>query len=246
MDFTDPYAVHDAFSDFKPEVVVHGGATSKPDDCELDQWKAFLINVEGTLHVLANAEEQKSFFVFLSTDFILDGEVGMYREEEAASPINYYGKTKEQAEAAVMEYAFGWSIVRTVLVYGKPILSRSNILSIVRDKLEKGESYNVVDDQVRTPTYVGDLAEGILRVIQQKAAGIYHIAGKDIRTPYQMAIEAANFLGLDASLIRRVTADSFTQPAKRPLRTGFRIDKARKELGYEPITFEEGLRRTFS
>ena len=61
-----------------------------------------------------------------------------------------------------------------------------------------------------------------------------------------MAIKTAEYLKLDSSLIKKVTAANFSQPAKRPLKTGFIIDKARNELGYEPISFEEGLKKTFS
>lgn len=245
MDFEDPYAVHDVFEKYHPEIVVHAGAMGKPDECETNQWQAFLVNVEGTITLLSNAEEYKSFFVFISTDFVFDGEKGMYTEEDELRPVNYYGITKVEAEEAVNEYEHGWSIVRTVLLYGKPATGRTNILTIVKEKLEKGEEYKVVDDQVRTPTYIGDLAAGIAAIIEKKANGVFHLSGKDVLTPYQMVIMAANYLGLNGSLIKRVTAADFTQPAKRPPKTGFVIDKARKELGYEPIAFEEGLKKTF-
>jgi len=246
MDFTDPFAVHDVFEKYRPEIVVHGGAISKPDECELNQWQAYLVNVEGTVTILLNAAEQKSYFIFVSTDFIFDGEKGMYKEIDTPNPINYYGKTKLEAEEAVKEYESDWAIVRTVLVYGKPVLSRSNILSIVKEKLEKGEVYNVLDDQVRTQTYVEDLSAAIVQLIERKAMGVYHISGKDVMTPYQMACKAADYLGLDKNLINRVTAADFSQPAKRPFLTGFDISKARSELGFEPISFDEGLRKMFS
>jgi dTDP-4-dehydrorhamnose reductase len=246
MDFTDPFSVHDVFNMHSPEVVIHAGAMSKPDECEQNQWQAYTTNTEGTLTVLMNAAEQKSFFLFVSTDFIFDGERGMYTEEDAANPVNFYGKTKAEAEDAVKEYENDWAIVRTVLVYGKPQVGRSNILTIVKEKLEKGEKYNVVDDQVRTPTYVEDLASGIILIIEKKAKGVYHLSGEDVLTPYQMACLAADHLGLDKTLIQKVTVSSFSQPAKRPLKTGFIIDKAKKDIGYQPLSFEEGLRKTFS
>jgi len=246
MDFTDPFAVDAVFNEHKPGVVIHAGAMGKPDECEMNQMLAYVVNVEGTVHLLLNAEEQKSFFVFVSTDFVFDGEKGMYTEEDAPRPINYYGRTKMEAEEAVKDYPFDWCIVRTVLVYGKNYSGRNNILSIVKEKLGKGEEYSVVDDQSRTPTYVEDLAKGIVAVIEQKAKGIFHISGKDVLTPYQMAIITANHLGLNKSLIKKVTAAEFSQPAKRPPKTGFIIEKARKELGYEPLSFDEGLKKTFS
>jgi dTDP-4-dehydrorhamnose reductase len=104
MDFTDPFAVHDVFEKYKPEVVVHAGAMGKPDECETNQWQAFLVNVEGTITLLTNAEEYKSFFVFVSTDFVFNGEKGMYKEEDALEPVNYYGRTKLESEEAVREY----------------------------------------------------------------------------------------------------------------------------------------------
>ena len=132
------------------------------------------------------------------------------------------------------------------MVYGKNHSGHSNLLKIVREKLEKGEEYSVFDDQVRTPTYVEDLAKGIVSIIEKKAKGIFHLSGKDVLTPYQIAIETAEYLKLDNSLIKKVTAANFSQPAKRPLKTGFIIEKARNELGYAPISFEEGLKKTFS
>lgn len=246
MDFTDPFSIHDVFEKVKPGIVVHAGAMSKPDECETNQMQAYLANVESTVQLLINSEELKSFFIFLSTDFVFDGERGMYNETDAPRPVNYYGRTKMEAEEAVKEYQYDWAVVRTVLVYGKNHSGHNNILKIVKEKLEKGEEYNVVDDQIRTPTYVEDLAQGIITIIEIKATGIFHLSGKDILTPYQMAIKTADHLKLNSSILKKVTAASFSQPAKRPLKTGFIIEKARNELKYEPISFEEGLKKTFS
>ena len=195
--------------------------------------------------MLLNAEEHKSHFVFISTDFVFDGEKGFYKEDDSINPVNFYGKTKAEAEDAVKEYEYDWTIVRTSLVYGNPLSGKNNILTVVKEKLINGEAYNVVDDQVRTPTYIEDLAAGIVSIIGKKATGIYHLSGKDIMTPYQMACETADYLKLNKSLIRKVTADDFSQPAKRPLKTNLNIDKARNILEYRPISFEEGLGNTF-
>jgi dTDP-4-dehydrorhamnose reductase len=218
---------------------------SKPDECEKNQWQAYVENVESTITLLLNSEEQKSFFIFLSTDFIFDGESGPYKENDLPNPVNFYGKTKLEAEEAVKEYPFSWAIVRTVLVYGKPNTGGANLLTIVKEKIEKGEEYKVFDDQVRTPTYVEELASAVLAVCEKKATGVFHISGKDVLSPYQMACMAADQLGLDKALIKKINKSDLVQPAKRPLRTGFIIEKARKELSFEPISFEEGLRKTF-
>jgi len=106
MDFTDPYSIDIVFDKHKPDVVLHAGAMGKPDECEQNQMKAYMINVEGTVHLLINAAEFKSFFIFISTDFVFDGETGIYKEDDQRQPVNYYGRTKVEAEDAVMEYEY--------------------------------------------------------------------------------------------------------------------------------------------
>lgn len=110
----------------------------------------------------------KSFFLFVSTDFVFDGETGTYTEADIPNPVNFYGKTKAEAEDAVKEYDYEWAIVRTSLVYGQPIGGRSNLLTVVQQKLNNGEKYKVVNDLVRTPTYVEDLAAGIVSIIEKR------------------------------------------------------------------------------
>lgn len=244
MDFTDPFRVHDVFKETQPDVVIHSGAMSKPDECELNQWEAYRVNVEGTLTVLLNAAEYKSHFIFLSTDFVFDGKEGMYKEDDLPNPVNFYGKTKLEAEDAVKEYEGDWTIVRTITVYGKAFSGKASFPELIKGKLEKGEGYNIFDDQLRTPTYVEDLVSGIISIIEKRANGIYHLSGTDKLTPYRMACAIAEYLKKDNSLFKKVTASEFPQPALRPLITGFIIDKAKNELGFSPISFLEGLKKT--
>jgi dTDP-4-dehydrorhamnose reductase len=120
-------------------------------------------------------------------------------------------------------------------------MSRSNIVLWVKNSLEQGKSIQVVNDQWRTPTLAEDLAMGCYLAAIKKAKGIYNISGKDFLSPYDIAIQTAEFFRLDKSLIKPTDSSQFKQPARRPLTTGFIIDKARKELGYEPHSFKEGI-----
>ena len=117
------------------------------------------------------------------------------------------------------------------------------MVSWVQNNLSQGKSIQVVSDQLRTPTYVEDLAKGILLVIQKKAIGIYHISGDELMSPYEMALATAEYLHLDNNLIEKVDAAIFNQAGKRPAKTGFVIDKAKNELGFKPLTFKEGLKK---
>jgi dTDP-4-dehydrorhamnose reductase len=131
-----------------------------------------------------------------------------------------------------------------VLVYGGKVPGgRPNFIQWVKDKLSAGEKIKVVDDQLRTPTYVEDLAKGIILVLLKHAKGLYHISGREMCTPYQLAVLVANYTGADISLIEKVSAETFKEPATRPLKTGFIITKAVKELGYVPVKLEEGVKR---
>lgn len=230
----------------RPEVVVHAGAMTQVDECEQNPEACEKVNVQGTAQLLVDAEALGSHFIYVSTDFVFDGEKGRYTEEDEPGPVSFYGFSKLQAEAMVQTSELPWTIVRTCLVYGNTLQgTRSNIISWVKGSLEQGKSIKVVSDQWRTPTYVADLARGIGLVIARKATGLFHIAGKDILSPYEIALQTAAYFQLDASRIEKVDASSFSQPGKRPPKTDFVIEKARQVLGYEPVLFTEGLKRMF-
>ena len=247
LDITDGDAVYKLITSVKPDVIIHAAAMTQVDQCELNKIDCWNTNVTATRFVVDAARETKSRVIFISTDFVFDGINGPYKEGDIPNPVNYYGSSKLAAEKAIMESGVDWTIVRTILVVGKTEKDqRQNILSWVKEKLEKKENIKVVDDQVRTPTFVDDLAEGILLVIEKNAKGIFHLAGKDTLTPYQIAKATADFLRLDANLIERVNGNTFQQAAPRPPITGFIIEKAKKELGYQPHSFSEILSQVFS
>jgi dTDP-4-dehydrorhamnose reductase len=244
MDIADSGSVSSTMHAVQPDVVIHAAAMTQVDDCELNPQQCERVNVQGTANVLMEAETYCKHFIYISTDFVFDGENGNYSEDDDLKPISFYGFTKMQAEAIVQTGDIPWSIVRTCLVYGNVLQgTRSNIITWVRDSLQQGKNIRVVADQYRTPTYVEDLAKGIMLIIEKKAEGIFHLSGKDILTPYDMAIHTAELLKLDKSYIEKADASTFKQPGRRPPKTGFNIEKARKELGYEPLSFEEGLKK---
>ncbi|MEO6915530.1 MAG: SDR family oxidoreductase [Chitinophagaceae bacterium] len=246
MDFTNDAQVQAVFSRERPELVIHSGAITQIDDCEQNQDACFLTNVQGTAQLLLAAEEFSRKFIFLSTDFVFDGEKGNYREDDQLNPVNWYGFTKIQAESTVETSEIPWAIVRTCLVYGNSISgTRSNILTWAKKNLDEGNPVKVVSDQVRTPTYVDDLVMGIGLIIEKDATGIFHISGEEFLTPYDMVMAMAEKGQLDQSLITKVNASTFSQPAKRPLKTGFSIERAKNLLGFTPGKFENNLRKMF-
>lgn len=242
LDITDEKQVKKVIAEIKPDILIHGAAMTNVDECELNQEAAYEVNVKATGYLLKAAEKIKAHFIFVSTDFIFSGEEGPLDENAIPAPVNYYGETKLEAERMVQASTTKWSIARTVLVFGiAHDMSRTNIILWVKATLEAGKNIQVVDDQFRTPTLAEDLAEGCILIAEKEATGIFNISGPDFLTPYEMAIMTAEYFDLDKSLITKVDSKIFTQPAKRPLKTGFIIEKARKELGFEPKTFRTAI-----
>jgi dTDP-4-dehydrorhamnose reductase len=246
LELTSPKKVLHAVQSFVPDIIIHAAAMTQLDDCEVNKEVCYSINVDATALLIAAAEQVKSRFCYLSTDFVFDGNSGPYKEEDHAAPINFYGKTKKIAEDILTASSLSWSIARTVLLYGKADqITRSNFIYWVKDNLEAGKNIRVVNDQLRTPTYIPDFVDGIIKITESGAEGIYHIAGEQVMTPYEMAIVVAEYLQLDKTLISPVDASTFTQPGKRPLKTGFSIEKAKRDLGYSPISFKSSLAQIF-
>lgn len=243
LDITVQAEVDAVFDAVRPDVVVHTAAMTNVDACELDPAACRLQNVTATDHLVRAAERHGSHFILLSTDFIFDGKAGPYREEDAPAPLSVYGHSKLEAERLVQASRLErWAIARTIIVYGIAAgLSRSNVVLWAKSALEKGQPMNVVDDQWRMPTLAEDLADGCIRIARRGAMGIFHLSGPEGMTILELTRRVARFFDLDPSPIHPVTSDSLAQPAKRPPRTGFILDKARRELGYAPRTFEEGL-----
>lgn len=242
MDITDRQQVFDVITDVRPDAVIHGAAMTDVDKCELDKEACWAQNVTATESIVVACKATGAFLCHVSTDFIFDGKDGPYNEEAEGNPISFYGWSKYAAERVVMSSSLQWAIARTVLVYGiAHDMSRSNIILWVKKSLEDGKIIKVVTDQFRSPTLAEDLATGCALIAKKQATGIFNISGKEVLTPHEMAIQTADYFGLDKSLITEATAATFTQTARRPPRTGFIIDKAQRELGYEPRSFLEGI-----
>lgn len=242
LDITDKDDVDLVMDKFKPDYVINSAAMTNVDQCETMKDECWQLNVRAVEYIVEACQRHNSFLLHLSTDFIFDGENGPYNEEAAPKPISYYGSSKLAAERTLFKSKIRWSIARTVLVYGiAEDMSRTNIVLWVKKSLEEKKTIQVVNDQWRTPTLAEDLAEGCFLILQKEATGVYNISGKDFLSPYQMAIQTAEFFNLDKNFIVETDSTKFTQPAKRPPKTGFIIDKAVRDLGYNPVSFKEGI-----
>ncbi len=242
LDITNQQEVEEVINRFQPDCVINTAAMTNVDACETEKEACDALNVESVKYLAEACKKVNAHFIHISTDFIFDGENGPYSEEAEALPLSYYGWSKLKGEDMVKTHADSWAILRTVLVYGVVHdMSRSNIVLWAKGALEKGQTINVVDDQFRTPTLAEDLAMGCFLAEDQKAQGIYNISGKDFMNIFELVNAIAHYYELDATLINRSSSNNLNQPAKRPPITGFKLDKAMRELNYQPHSFAEGL-----
>lgn len=249
MDITSAQQTQVVLAKHQADVIINTAAMTNVDACETEKeecWKMNVLAVQYQVEALQNLQEQNSnyhpHYIHLSTDFIFDGTHGPLDETAQPNPLSYYAESKLAAEVIVQKSKLHWAIARTVLVYGiVDNMSRSNIVLWVKGNLEQGKTINVVDDQFRTPTLAEDLADGCILIAEKKASGIYNISGPDYYSILELAHVVTDYYKLDKNLIKPSKSADIKQPAKRPPITGFIIDKARKDLGYNPHSFVEGI-----
>ncbi len=243
LDITNEEDVKEVFKSLKPDIVIHTAAMTNVDLCEKEQEMCQKLNVEAVQFIVNSCKENNCYLVHLSTDFIFDGEKEMYNETDLPNPLSLYGRSKLDAENLIVHSEIQYSILRTIVVYGVTAeMSRSNIVLWAKSALEKGDSINVVDDQFRSPTLAEDLADACILAAEQKPFGIYNASGKDYMSIFEMVERIADFFHLNKALINKTNSTHLNQAAKRPPRTGFVLDKIRNKIGYNPHSFEEGLK----
>ncbi|MEW6375853.1 MAG: dTDP-4-dehydrorhamnose reductase, partial [Thermodesulfobacteriota bacterium] len=167
---------------FRPRIVINVAAYTDVDGCELDEKKAFTINAEGMRHVALGALRCHAKVVYLSTDYVFDGQKREpYLESDPPNPINIYGRSKSKGEQYVQEMVKDALIVRTQWLYGRH--GKNFVTSIFREAREK-RVLSIVNDQIGSPTYTVDLSKAITVLIQCDARGVFHVANSDFCTWY--------------------------------------------------------------
>ena len=243
LDITKNEEVKKVFENENPDAVINCAAMTNVDYCEENQDSCWEINVKAVENLAKSCEVSKSHLLHLSTDFVFDGKSGPYTENDKPNPLHFYAKSKLKSEEIVKKIMTNWTIARTIIIYGiTDNMSRSNIVLWAKKEIENGNTINVVNDQLRSPTLAEDLAKGCISIIDKSAFGLYHLSGPKTYSILDLVHKVADFYNLDKSLILPVTSASLNQSATRPLSTGFDITKAKKDLDFNPVDFLEGIK----
>lgn len=243
FDVSNKEFVQEAFKRVKPDVVVHAATLTDVDKCELNKELAWKINVDGTKNIVDAAKNAGSFLIYISTDYVFNGEKGNYKESDKPNPINYYGLTKLKAEEIVKTQT-EYFIARPSVIYGStPAAGKVNFALWLIDTLRKGEHAKIITDQWNTPTLNTNLAEMTLEVIERRLTGTFHLCGATRVNRFEFAQLIAEAFGLDKSLIDSALSSQFKWPAKRPADSSLDTTKAQQTLKNKPLVITEALKR---
>ena len=242
LDLGDEDGIREYLRQLKPQVVFLTAAMTNVDYCEDHPEETFRINTEAAGWVAQEASRAGSKLVYYSTDYVFDGENGPYDEAARPCPVSVYGRSKYEAEKAIVETLEEHLIIRTTVVYGWNRRSK-NFAMQLHHRLQGGTTMQVPEDQFGSPTLVDYLAEASARLVQQEARGIVNVVGRDLLARTEFARALARLFGLDPGLIVPVSTADLKQRAQRPRRGGLKSEKLTGLLGTEAMPLEEALKR---
>lgn len=243
LDITVEEEIQNVIDTFKPTHIIHTAAVTNVDDCELNPDLCFKVNHFAVKLLWEISKKSDIHFQLLSTDFVFDGKKGNYVETDTVNPLSHYAKSKVMAENELIDDEnVNWSIVRTIIVYGKGNnLSRSNLVLWALDALPKNQPMKLVNDQFRAPTWADDLAYACIEIALRNKNGIFHICGPETDSILNIVKKIAVKLGVGTNNIEQISSATLNQSAKRPPVTGFDLTKAKKELNYSPSLLENTI-----
>ena len=230
LNITSQEEVNTLFAHEKFDYCINCAAYTAVDKAETDKENAFLVNAEAVKYLVEACKDNDTTLIHISTDFVFDGTKSTpYTEEDVPNPINVYGASKLKGELYVQQLLNKYFIIRTSWVYSK--YGHNFVKTMLRLGVERDE-INVVNDQLGSPTYAGDLAEIIMKIIISKATdyGLYHYCNKGEISWYEFAMAIFEAKKIDVKVNPILSVD-YIAPAKRPVNTCLNISKISFLLG---------------
>jgi len=243
-DCTDAVAVRKAVLYSRPQFVINSAAFVRVDDCEDHASEAFAVNAIGAFNIARACAEIDACCVYVSTDYVFDGEKKTpYIESDPTSPINVYGTSKLAGEHLVRQTARRWLIVRVASLFGKTGArgKGGNFIETILAKAKKREALRVVNDIRISPTYTRDAAQVIKQLTSAQSTGVVHAANRGACTWYEFAKTALDLCAIDASLTA-VPSEDFPTRARRPQNSVLGTERLFAGAGVETPTWQEALR----
>lgn len=236
VDITNKDSVYTFLKDLDFDLMLHLAAYTQVDKAEEEQEKARLINVEGTRNLFEHCVSKEKKFIYISTDFVFDGEHPPYYEDSVPNPLGVYAKTKYEGERIVKDRAM---IIRFSYPYRTAYDKKKDFVRSLKFLLESHTPLTMIQDTLITPTFIDDIAEALRHLFVNFTPEIFHICGASSLSPYNAAMIIAEQFHLDSSLITPITLDEYSK-GKAP-RPRYSVTKSKKNTFYTMKSFEEGL-----
>ena len=228
LDVSKRNDVFDRVRAAKPDVVINCAAYTDVDGCEIDKWRAYLVNKDGAEHTARAAAAVGALLVYPSCDLVFDGARTVpYREEDSPNPLSIYGDTKLGAELAVMKHAPKHLILRSGPLFGR---GGTGLFAELLHRWKAGETLaGAVEEGRSQPTARVDFVGAALALVDKGKTGLWHAAPAEEATPHEFARETWRLLGLDPEGVRPLRRSSVSSSALRPRYSVLDCAKLRKE-----------------
>ena len=176
MDLQNHEMISNVLLETEPDVVIHLGAMTGVDSCEKEESMAFDINTKATQIIAQQCSILDKFLIYVSTDYVFDGNSSMYYEDASPNPLSIYGKSKFDGEKMVQNFSSDWCIARTSTPFGLHPTRKSFPVWVI-ENLKKQKQIDVLSDQFTSPTYVPHLSKMLIEISERHLNGIFHVTG---------------------------------------------------------------------
>ena len=243
-DIADAEAIERAMVQTHPDVVIHAAAYTDVDGCETHPEKAEAANHTGSRNVALAARRARAWVLGVGTDFVFAGDATQpYPENAAVGPISVYGSSKLNGERAILAADPAFAVARTSWVFGGP---GKHFPRTVVSMLQDRGGMSVVDDEISSPTFAGDLAEALVALIPHRPAGILHLSNEGVVSRFAFAREVARVAGFGPEMVSPTTTAAFLEqyplPARRPAYSALANRRA-AALGVRLPAWEDAVAR---
>ncbi|WP_417939623.1 dTDP-4-dehydrorhamnose reductase [Flavobacterium sp. RS13.1] len=228
----------------KPDVIFNCGAYTAVDKAESEKEMAFTINHLAVELIAKYAKDNNVKLIHISTDYVFDGTSSVALDEESqTNPINSYGASKLAGEAACLKENPESIVIRTSWVYSK---FGNNFVKTMQRLMKERDTVNVVNDQIGSPTYAGDLAKVMMFILEAEKwlPGIYHYSNEGEISWYEFALSIKEFGNYDCNL-GGIPSASYPTPAKRPEFSLLDKKKIKAIYNLDVPYYKESLKKMF-
>ena len=240
MDLKNREMISSILTEKKPDIVIHLGAMTGVDLCEKEKTSASEINTKATEIIAKECSKLNSFLVYVSTDYVFDGNLGMYKEDDVINPLGFYGKSKLEGEKVVQNFSANWCIARTSTPFGLHPTKKSFPMWVI-ENLQKQKQIDVLIDQFTSPTYIPNLSRMLIEISERHITGIIHTAGASKISRYQMACMVSDKLNLDSTLLKQISINKMKWVAQRPKDSSLDVSRASSILNEKPQKIDQSL-----